>query len=295
MDNILFRWSKLIDPEEELEWETRLLVDEVDFSIEKLVNRKRSRIASFCQDREAAEALKSRYGGGVNQITPEQWEPSIDPAEARVLRIRDQFIVSETDDEPTLERLHQENPEREILSFPPQLAFGTGGHPTTANCLRFLVDAAEPLSEDWNFLDLGCGSGILSVAAAKLGAENSLAVELDPRALSFAEKNAQRHQVDEQIKFQLADAIEMLDEKPESPPYQIIAANLFCDLLLEVIPRLTGWLRPGGTLLVSGFLTSQTKLVNDCATDQGIPLQEFLRRGKWVAASGIASGENHRV
>lgn len=271
-------------------------MDEVSFSIEKMVNRKRSRIASFCETRDEAEALKNRYGGGVSQFLPEQWEPSIDPAEARVLRIRDRFIVSETDDEAALNELKAENPNRDILSFPPQLAFGTGGHPTTANCLRLLTDASTLQEKgDWRFLDLGCGSGILSVAAAKLGAEKSVAVELDPIALGFAEINGDRHGENDRIEYLERDVIEMLGTEKPDQPYEIIGANLFSELLLQVLPRLEGWLKPGGTLILSGFLTSQAKAINDAAKANDIPLDEFLRRGKWVAASGVASGGNYRL
>lgn len=286
-DSVLFRWSKLIDPDEETQWETRLLVDEVAFSIEKLVNRKRSRISSFCETREQADVYCDRYGGGVARILPEEWEPSIDPSNARILRIRDRFIVSETDDEATLADLRSENPNREVLSFPPQLAFGTGGHPTTANCLRFLVDAATslPKNDPWHFLDLGCGSGILSVAAEKLGAISSLAVEFDPRALNFAKLNGERHQSEARIEFLEADVRELLKEPPKQP-YQIVAANLFSDLLVEVMPMLSPWLDQNGSLIVSGFLTSQAKTINETAQDHGISLQKFLRRGKWVAAIG---------
>lgn len=275
----------MIDPDEETIWETKLILDEVVFSVERMVNRKRCRIDSFFPTREEADVLKSRYGGGVTEIPPEHWEPSIDPAEARVLRIRDHFIVSETDHLETLEELKQENPGREILSFPPQLAFGTGGHPTTANCLRLLVDASKRQSGSWSVLDLGCGSGILSVAAAKLGAEKAVAVEFDEMALGFAEENGKRHEVADRIDFVHADVLELLKEPP-ARPYDVIAANLFSDLLLQILPMLDGWLKPDGDLILSGFLTSQAKAVNDQAKSCGFPLETFLRRGKWVAASG---------
>lgn len=287
MEN-LFRWSKLIEPEEESTWETRLVMDDIMSSTEKLVSRKRCRISSYCETRKQAEDLKSRYGGGVTKIVPQDWEPAIDPETARVLRIRDRFIVSETDDGDAVAKLGAENPGREILSFPPQLAFGTGGHPTTANCLRLLVDAAERQSAPWRVLDLGCGSGILSVAAAKLGAEKAVAVEFDRMALGYAEQNGLRHDVADRIDFMHADVLEMLPEPPEIA-FDVMAANLFSDLLIEILPLLGGWLKPGGDLILSGFLTSQAKQVNDQAKKCGFPLDTFLRRGKWVAAAGKKS------
>ncbi len=261
------------------------MMEEIYFSIEKIVNRKRCRIDSFQLTREEAEVLQKRHGGGVTEILPEHWEPTIDPENARVLRIRDQLIVSETDHPETLAQLSTENPDRHILSFPPQLAFGTGGHPTTANCLRLIVDAAERQSGPWTLLDLGCGSGILSIAAATLGATRSIAVELDPIALDYAEINGQRHQVSDQIDFVQADVLEML-KNPPAQPHDIVVANLFSDLLLQVLPLLKGWLKPGGDLIISGLLTTQVKAVNDQAKKCGFPLNTFLRRGNWVAAAG---------
>ncbi len=283
----LFRWSKLVSPDEENHWETQLTIEDLFYSVESLAKRQKIRFSVYCQSRDEAEAIRERHGGGVNEVLPEHWEPSIDPDNARVLRIRDRFIISETDDAAALDELAAENPDKEILSFPPQLAFGTGGHPTTANCLRLLVDASSSMSGQWGLLDLGCGSGILSVAAAKLGAERAVAVELDARALDYAMQNGERHDVCDTVDFVEADALEMLKTPPERP-YEVVAANLFSSLLVQVLPLLAehGWVAPQGYVIISGFLTSQTGEVDATAKTSGFPLDQFLRRGKWVAASG---------
>ena len=282
--NTLYRWSKLIDPDKETYWETQLYIDEVNFAIEKMVNRKRSRLVSFCETRAEADSLKAVYGGGVGKIEPEHWQPALDPEKARLLRIRDRFLVTETVDPDRLEELRKTNRDRDILSFPPQLAFGTGFHPTTANCLRLLVDASLKRPAPWDFLDLGCGSGILSVAAAHLGIRRSVAVDNNHIALGFARQNSERHGVEDQIEFVLEDIVKMLNSPPDEP-FDVVAANLFSDLLVQILPMLHHWIKPGGELILSGFLTTQTKAVNKAAQQNGFPLKSFLRRGKWVAAS----------
>ncbi|MEO0413822.1 MAG: 50S ribosomal protein L11 methyltransferase [Verrucomicrobiota bacterium] len=285
MDNI-YRWSKFVEESELDEWETRLIVDEVEYLVEFVVNRKRHRLDSYSTEREQAEELKKRYGGGVTHIKPEQWQPATGPESDKVLKILDQFVVTESDDAAHIQKLAAEHAGKTVLSFPPQLAFGTGGHPTTANCLRFLVDFAKANdSDDWDLLDLGCGSGILAVAGAKLNAKKIEALELDEIALDWARKNGGRHDVADAIDFIEADAIKWLREEPPHR-YDVVAANLFRDLLVEVLPSLPKWLKPGGTVILSGFLTTQAKDVNDVAAKYGIELEDFLRRGKWVAAKG---------
>ncbi len=290
----VFRWSKLVEPDREVFWETVLHAEEVDFVVERDVRRKRLRISSYCMARDDAEALRRRHGGGVTRVDPEQWHPSTDPGAAPVLRIRDRLIVCETDDTATLQRLGAEHPDRAILSFPPQLAFGTGQHPTTANCLRLLVDAAPPLGSAWEMLDLGCGTGILSIAAIRLGAERAQAVEVDPVACDMAGRNAERHGVSERIAILQADAETYLRDADFSR-IRVIAANLYSELLQQLLPVLAGKPARGTTVILSGFLTSQAADVTETATRCGFPLERFLRRGSWVAASGVATGHPPRL
>mgnify|MGYP000470944108 CR=1 FL=1 len=178
----LYRWSKSVDEEDLEEWETKLLMSDVAFSAEKQVKRKRWQLSSFLTTREQADLLRAEFGGGVTEVRPGDWQPSAEAGANSLLKIRDSLLVTESEDEVVLKSLVTRYPGRILLSFPPQLAFGTGGHPTTAGCLRFLVDLAkERANRPWRLLDLGCGSGILAVAAARLGASEVIAVEIDGR------------------------------------------------------------------------------------------------------------------
>lgn len=282
----LYRWSKSVDEEDLESWETRLLMSDVAYAAEKQVKRKRWQLSSFLTTREQADLLRAEFGGGVTEVRPGDWQPSAEAGANSLLKIRDTLLVTESEDEAVLASLRARYPERILLSFPPQLAFGTGGHPTTAGCLRFLVDLSkERRGRPWRLLDLGCGSGILAVAAAKLGATEVVAVEIDEMALGYARQNAERHEVAGKIRFLAGDVIPML-ESGELGTFDVLAANLFSSLLVTLLPHFPQGLADDGELVISGFLTSQAREVSDAAKAAGLPLSDFLRRGKWVAGHG---------
>lgn len=282
----LYRWSKSVDEEDLEEWESRLIMSDVAYSAEKQTKRKRWQLSSFQTTREQADLLRAQFGGGVAEVKPGDWQPAAEAGADSLLKIRDSLLVTESEDEVVLANLRNEYPGRTLLSFPPQLAFGTGGHPTTAGCLRFLVDLAkERRGKPWRVLDLGCGSGILAVAAAKLGASEILAVEIDEMALGYARQNAVRHEVEDQIQFIAGDVIPML-ASGELGQFDVLAANLFSSLLVELLPSFPAGLADDGEIVISGFLTSQAREVAEAAKAAGLPLRDFLRRGKWVAGHG---------
>ena len=282
----LFRWSKFVGEEHLEEWEARLIMAEVVYTVEKQVNRKNWQISSYSTSREIADELRVLFGGGVTQVRPDDWQPTSDVGVQTQIKIRDVMVITEAEDEAVWESVKSEFPDRLVLSFPPQLAFGTGGHPTTSGCLRFLADVAKERKDvEWRLLDLGCGSAILAVAAVLLGAKEAIAVENDPLAIKYARRNAERHGVAGRIKFVEGDAIALMD-RCEFGRFEVVAANLFSDLLIQLFPLFPRNLLEGGEIIVSGFLTSQTRLVTDSAASSGLPLSKFQRRGKWVAAFG---------
>lgn len=282
----LYRWSKFVDEARLEDWESRLLAEEIPYVLEKAVKRRRWSLSVYTATPEEAEELRGRFGGSVAAVVPSQWQPSATAEAAPPLRIRESLLVTGETDPAILAELRDRHPGRIVLSFPPQLAFGTGGHPTTAGCLRFLADFARARSgRPWTVLDLGCGSGILAIAAAKLGAARVVAVENDAMALGYARENGERHGVGGLVDFVEGDAIALM-EGEASPGYDLIAANLFSDLLVELFPRFSGHLAPEGETIVSGFLVSQADEVSGAAEAAGLPFREQTRRGKWMAARG---------
>lgn len=283
----IYCWSKFVEEDRLDEWESRLILDRVVYVLDKPVKRKRWRFTSYATSEAGAEALRARYGGVVTALLPEHWQPKALIDGGTLIKVRDSLLVTGAEDAETLAKLQSEHPGRIILSFPPQLAFGTGEHPTTAGCLRFLSDFAQPRKgERWSVIDLGCGSGILAIAAAKLGATTVVAVENDGMALEYARSNAERHGVAEVIEFIEGDAVELMGDGNEIH-YDLIAANLFSDLLAVLFPLFPAHLAPGGGVIVSGFLATQAEVVSRQAAAAGLPLEGFLRRGKWMASRSL--------
>jgi ribosomal protein L11 methyltransferase len=137
-----------------------------------------------------------------------------------------------------------------VVRLDPGLAFGTGTHPTTALCLQFLD--AIPLAGR-SVIDYGCGSGILGIAALKLGASQVVAVDLDSQALLATRENAVRNAVSARLRTQAAPgALE---------PADVVLANILAEPLIELAPILTGACRIRGDLILSGLLRTQAYAV----------------------------------
>jgi len=144
------------------------------------------------------------------------------------------------------------------LLLDPGLAFGTGTHPTTALCLEWL-DANPPV--DATCIDYGCGSGVLAIAALRLGARHCLGVDLDPQALAATRDNARRNDIaDEQLPV-------CLPEDLQAGPVDLVMANILSGPLVELAPALSRLVRPGGKLILSGLLAEQAHTVASAYSD----------------------------
>jgi ribosomal protein L11 methyltransferase len=134
-----------------------------------------------------------------------------------------------------------------LIDLDPGLAFGTGTHPTTALCLEWLDSA--PLHGK-SIMDYGCGSGVLAIAALKLGAAAALAIDIDPQALLASRENAARNQVAERLQVALPEAA-------GRGQAQILLANILAEPLMELAPSFAERVVPGGSIVLSGILRSQ--------------------------------------
>jgi len=162
-----------------------------------------------------------------------------------------------------------------LIDLDPGLAFGTGTHATTALCLEWL-DQHPP--HDQRVLDFGCGSGILAIAALKLGAATVWGVDIDPQALWASRENAARNQVADGL------ATALPDDLPEQD-YDLLLANILANPLIELAPRLAELLRPGGRLVLSGILPAQADDV--CAAyAPWFSLSDPVQRDDWVRLHG---------
>ncbi|MBK1643722.1 50S ribosomal protein L11 methyltransferase [Thiocapsa imhoffii] len=162
-----------------------------------------------------------------------------------------------------------------ILALDPGLAFGTGHHPTTALCLEWL-DGQDLTGQ--TLLDFGCGSGILAIAALRLGATRAIAIDHDPQALEATIENARANGVADRLDIQAADTqlISQVD---------VVVANILAGPLIALAPRLTAALRPGGALALSGVLAEQVESVSAAYAGR-IALAPVRLREDWALISG---------
>jgi len=160
------------------------------------------------------------------------------------------------------------------LILDPGMAFGTGSHPTTRLCLEWLE---RHVTAGCSVLDYGCGSGILAIAAARLGAGPVAGVDIDPQAVEAARANAERNGV----AALFADSAE-----PVAGEYDVVVANILSNPLRVLAPAICAHVRPGGRLALSGILREQVDEIIAIYA-QWIPLQVADAREDWVCLSGI--------
>lgn len=167
---------------------------------------------------------------------------------------------------------------QKVVVLDPGLSFGTGHHATTRFCLQQLV-ANRDLRGHRSFLDLGTGSGILAIAAAKLGYAPILALDLDRDAVRIARENARRNRLAGKIVFQRKDIAKL--SKSVSQRYSVICANLIAPLLLSQRARILAQLERGGVLILAGILDSEFKSIKSAYTSEGLRLAESLVEKEW--------------
>ena len=177
--------------------------------------------------------------------------------------------------QPDSEQL-RDSPSPILIELDPGLAFGTGTHPTTALCLEWLDTAAVAGTR---VIDFGCGSGILAIAAAKLGAAEVLAIDIDPQALLATNDNAERNGVAHLIGARLSDGASV-------PPVDILLANILAGPLESLAPSFATQVRAGGRLVLSGILRNQAEAV---ATTYApwFDIAPVVVRDDWVRLDGV--------
>ncbi|MDP4491843.1 50S ribosomal protein L11 methyltransferase [Vibrio sp. AH4] len=172
------------------------------------------------------------------------------------------------------------DPQAVNVMLDPGLAFGTGTHPTTALCLEWL-DNLDLTGK--TVIDFGCGSGILAIAAIKLGAAKVIGIDIDPQALLASKDNAARNGVEDQIEVYLPK------DQPEGLLADVVVANILAGPLRELSPIIKGLLKPGGQLAMSGILDTQAESVAEFYRDD-LELDPIAEKSEWCRISGRKLG-----
>lgn len=207
----------------------------------------------------------------VNRLAEEDW------AEAwkkyfYVQRIGERVVIK-----PTW-REYQPAPDEVVLELDPGMAFGTGLHPTTRMCLR----ACERfVAEGMQLLDVGTGSGILALAAAKLGAASVVALEVDPVAVQVARKNVALNGMEERIRV-FQGSLEHLNEiEADIARFDLVLANIIASVIVQLAQGLHDALAPGGRLVASGIIVDREQEVREALLVTGLELEDVVAEGDW--------------
>ena len=167
-----------------------------------------------------------------------------------------------------------------VVRIDPGPAFGTGQHPTTRMCLEAMEKA--PLPELWTLLDVGTGSGILAIYGVKLGAGRVAAIDIDPEAIRWAERNIELNDLSGVIDLS-SRPLEKWKDK-----FSLVTANLILGVILELIPHFSRVLAPDGRLVLSGILRDQVKKVEGGLSEYGFDKDLVLYKEEWACL--IAKG-----
>ena len=274
----------LLDKKEEYHW------DYVDESVSELVDEQPA-VTVYLEDNEENRALTEKIKETVKTLGEnaaagffgenadfgslevhvntnddaewkDRWKEYFKPA-----RISENIVVK-----PTWEEYEKQEGDL-VIEIDPGMAFGTGTHETTSMCVKMMEKYMD--SKD-HVLDVGCGSGILSIAGALLGAEDILGVDIDPVAVEVSGENIALNKVEDVVTIQYGDLTKGIDYKAD-----MVVANLMADILLILTKDVAKHLKKDGIYILSGILLEKEQLIADCLVENGFEILEIVEDGDW--------------
>ncbi|MBU7005904.1 50S ribosomal protein L11 methyltransferase [Phosphitispora fastidiosa] len=263
-------WDAYEFPQDMLNRESVLVKSylSVDSRLEERVGRIRERLRQLDSDFFPG-AIR---GMGFSQVQEEDWANSW-KAYYKPVNIGRRIVIK-----PTWEDYHQK-PGELVIALDPGMAFGTGTHPTTVMCIRFLEDIIQGGE---TVLDIGTGSGILSIAAGLLGAGEVWAVDFDPVAVTVAAENVTLNGLEDKIKVMEGNLLDGVTGQAD-----ILTANIVADVIIRICPDANRVLKNGGVFVASGIIGTRSEEVFEAARGAGFVIKEVSREGEWVSFRAV--------
>lgn len=171
-----------------------------------------------------------------------------------------------------------ENKDRIVIDIDPGMAFGTGTHETTYLCLEALEQYVE---KDDLIFDIGCGTGILGIAAIKLGAEKVLAVDIDDKCIEATEENAKLNNTLDKMEIYEGNLLDVITSSAD-----IIVSNIIAEIIATMIPELKKHLKGKKTFIASGIITEKIHIVKDALEKEGFEILEIREKNGWAQITG---------
>lgn len=187
----------------------------------------------------------------------------------KVTEVGEKLVIRPTWEEYTADG------DKVVLNIDPGAAFGTGTHATTRSCLQLLEKYIKP---DHDMLDVGSGSGILSIAALLLGAKKAVGVDIDPLAVKVAGENAAINDVADKAQYICGNLADEVDGQ-----FDVICANIVADIIMSLTPDAPKFLKPGGVFITSGIIDIRGDEVVACLEKNGFKIIEKIEQENWQA------------
>ena len=201
------------------------------------------------------------------------------------------FTIDDILIKPTWEELKEEDKDKFLIEIDPGISFGTGKHETTQLCIRQLLKYIQGNAEytpEWKnpkVLDVGCGSGILSIVALKLGACEVVGTDLDPDCMISTKENMEVNHLDADLgTFYVGNLIddEELQKTVGTEEYEIVVANILADVIIPMAPVIPARLKKGGYFITSGIIDFKENEVKEAIEKAGLEVVEINYQGEWV-------------
>lgn len=201
------------------------------------------------------------------------------------------FYIDDILIKPTWEELKEEDKDKFLIEIDPGVSFGTGKHETTQLCIRQLLkyirgnEEYTPEEKAPKVLDVGCGSGILSIVALKLGAREVVGTDLDPDCMTSTRDNMDVNHLDPKLgTFYVGNLIDdaSLQEKVGTEEYDIVVANILADVIIPMAPVIPARLKKGGYFITSGIIDFKEQAVKEAIENAGMEVVEINHQGEWV-------------
>lgn len=196
-----------------------------------------------------------------------------------------QFYVDDILIIPSWEEIKEEDKDRMIIHIDPGTAFGTGMHETTQLCIRQLK---KYVTSETELLDVGTGSGILSIVALKLGAKHAVGTDLDLCAVPAVEENKEANEIPvEAFDMMIGNIIDdkEVQDKVGYEKYDIVVANILADVLVPLTPVILNQMKKGGIYITSGIIDDKEETVVNAVKAAGLEVLEVTHQGEWVSVT----------
>lgn len=252
----------------------------------------------LAQVKMALEDLRSVVDVGSGKITSDQTE-DLDWIN-NWKKYFSSFCIEDILIKPTWEELKEEDKDKLLIEIDPGISFGTGKHETTQLCIRQLLKYMrgnaeyKPERKVESVLDVGCGSGILSIVALKLGASEVVGTDLDAACMASTRENIRVNRLSPELgTFYVGNLIddEELQIKVGSDRFDIVAANILADVIIPMAPVIPQFLKPGGYFITSGIIDFKEQEVKDAIEKAGFTVVEINHQGEWVNITAQKTGE----